>query len=385
MGDVSMDLTPQQRLGAFLGCFTLGVTLMWLGSPEPPRAAQAADKPIEQQIQINVAAELPAPERRPQRRTTAPLSMQRPNISAPALTSIEPSDSPAVTEENFEATLRRPRPDKSSESQEAAERSKPITLAATTEPLPILARHIPPRKPEIKQEKVIAQVQPEDPIADGSWDTSSPGPAPVRPEPTIDAGEDQVIWAGTNEVHFEALSKDGSAASFSWDQSRGPDVFLIPDLSGQITVTGFVDQRPSWKDTVYSFEVTAIDADERKQSDVVKVWVKWAPEMEVSAAPEDKPKIRRRFQELDGLPIAHYNCTLRPSDYPARFAIVADGPLSFTPSGAAHDFVYSVVGDRHLYEVSVYQNGEESLSELVIYVQSSDQIPAVVKAVVEWN
>lgn len=395
-----MDLsewTKTQRTWGFAICFSLGVTLMWIGSLEPPRAAQAASDQLDQPLEINVSSTpepsvVTRPQRRP-RRTIAPLSMQthyHPAINAPEeepepAVAAKPPSPATVTEPEVEPPASEPivsavvEPVASTlqEPESAPTASDEPEVAAT---LPDLSKHRPER------ETYNGVEIPEDRLADGTWDTSAPGPPPERPKVTIDAGPDQVIWAGAGPVKLEAIATDGRIASFTWEQTSGPDVRLEPGGGGQVEISGFAENKPSWNDQMCAFDVEMVDANGKTQSDLVRVWVRWAPDLTLSAAPEDRPRSRRRFEEIDGLPIAQYECTVRPTDYPARFAIDSAGPLTFSAAtSAAHEFVYSEIEGRHLYELSVYQSSEEPRTELVIYAQSADEIPAVIKAVVEWQ
>ena len=441
-GGELMDLsewTWRQRIAGFITCFLLGVTLMWVGTLEPPRSARAASenpaRPFADaayQVSVNSTPESVAsarPEHR-HRKTMSPLSMHtqyspitaEPDnppeavlvdaapeplpISEPETSGesepIASGDTPEPTEPFAKAPVTddpdAAAVDEPSEPVAAAEpEADPVADAAEPKPhlmpeLPDLSKHRPPRgerkhrKGYFEPEPAEAAEIPDNKLADGTWDTSAPGPTPKRPKVTVDAGPDQVVWAGAGAVQLEAIATDGRSATFSWEQTSGPDVRLSPGASGKLELSGFTENRPSWDDDMLSFDVEMTDEAGVRQTDWVRVWVRWAPDLTLSAAPEDRPRSRRRFEELDGLPIAHYTCTVHPTDYPARFAIDSGQPLTFnTVTSAAHEFVYSEVEGRHLYELSVYQSNEEPRTELVIYAQSADQIPAVIQAVVEWD
>jgi hypothetical protein len=382
--------------------------LMWIGSLEPPRAAQAADDNQPDEFSVNVSAE-PSESyvkstRREPRRTSAPLSMQpkylamaggtpagtqapdkkivttKPATSSVAIESAKPVESISDEAPATDSVAK-------SKDQSADDLHGVLDRLSNTDNSvankPTNPTDEPPKTDSDTPKS--AQERDSDPITDSNWDPIAPGPPPVRPSVTIDAGADRQIWAGEGSITLEAITADGRSSQFDWIQIDGPSLDLRADGSGGLQISGFADQKPSWHDTQYAFEATAVSEAGGMKSDVVKVWSRWAPDLNFTADPEDRPRNRRRFEIVDELPIAHYSCTVSPSNYPAIFMLDADGPLTFNVvTSAAHEFVYSEVSGRHLYELSVYQSNEEPRTELVVYVQSADQIPAVITATVDW-
>lgn len=342
----------------FVACFSLGITLMLYSSVNQPRTAQATLGWMEPAIEeILTPDDLKLRIPRARRVTPAPSLDARERIRAAE--AVEQTFNPdAGTADDGDAVAA---------AHDAAQDAPDAETAQ-----------------DAAEDAKFAVEDDGEPTADGA---AADELADADADPidfAVDAGADRVVWAALGEVLLSATGPESDETSYSWQQTAGPRLPL--ESLGPDALVGGLDSITAWTDVPYEFAVTATGPDGSSAVDQVTIVARWAPPLEIIPSDEANAWTDRYFDEVDGAPLAHYETwLLAQNDVAAGFVIdsaerlkidrIEDGPFEMS---------YSAENGRHLYQFDVYQQGEESRSRLLLFVETAERVPAVIQLGVEW-
>ncbi|MBN2448530.1 MAG: hypothetical protein JXO22_17515 [Phycisphaerae bacterium] len=221
----------------------------------------------------------------------------------------------------------------------------------------------------------------------GSRGASDPNLVGDWAEVVADAGADGLVWAGVPRIDLDGELSVGEELRYEWRQLSGPPL-MIEKTDAAVTFAAGLPfgGENGWATEVYVFELTVRDAAGHESSDTVTVYAQPAPDLVLVPGGAGKSFTDKYFGNMQGVPLANFEARVSgPQGRLATFVIDADSPLNFDAlESADFEMWYSDENGRHLYQFDVYQAGDETQTWLVFFVETEEQIPAVVRLGVDW-
>ncbi len=328
---------------AFVVCFSLGVTLMVLSHGYQPRRATAAAPNATVEQPESAAEDTRRPRWRPRR--------------------IRQSERP------FRAAARR------AATVTPSEASETTLPDAAVEAVPMAAEA--PTVPE-EEPASLASSHP-------SATAMEPSTAPLLTPPAPDEAE-RVHWAGEPLRLSVDVAGDESYVLW-WEQASGPPVTIEdPQRASTTVVNGFDAIEDPWTTTTLEFEVTI--ATESGRTDAIRIVkrVRATPDLDVIPGVAAEARVERRFERWSGTRLGVIEAEMaRPDGRVASFVVDSATPLDFESIEAGvFEMTYFVEAGRHLYQFDVYQPVDEKETRMVLWVESSAGVPALIRLVVRW-
>lgn len=212
-----------------------------------------------------------------------------------------------------------------------------------------------------------------------------PPPADEQPKPVADAGPDQTVWIGRNELALDGGRSTGAGLTYAWRQVSGPrELTIAKPSAATTTATGLSDLTAAtdWKDAIYELELTVTDAHGRQTSDKVRYTVRKTPALSI------RPRAETRLAYRDGYLMAHYAAwKTNQADYTETFELRSPQPLFIQQLAGDTDYEIAIseAGEHYVYRVSVFCRQGRPTTSMEFFVDTAERIPAIVQLGVTWE